>query len=163
MSYKILRTVRIALSIIAIITCCICVIVKTVSARKAEKAAATDISKISVMFTEKESRYGSSSNYYDTNYHIAYTMKITNNTKVDWAYLEITTKIYSKNNEFLGSISSTVGAKRDDYILKVGETAKSITEIEASRPDAFFKELYESELSDLIYKSEVTFGRYYED
>lgn len=162
MSVKVAKTIRIILLVVACIAC----IAGVSMSQKAAKEAATDVSKINVQITGKNSYHKDDVGVYiyGCNY-VDFTYKITNNTKVDWGYLKITTYVYDKNGKSLGTITSEFGQNygSSDFKVKVGETVTKDSTIEenAYNPSEFFMKLYESSFSDLEFKSEVTYGSYY--
>lgn len=99
MNVKVAKTIRIILLVIACIAC----IAGVSMSQKAAKEAATDVSKINVQITGKNSYHKDDVGgyIYGCNY-VDFTYKITNNTKVDWGYLKITTYVYDKNGKSLG-------------------------------------------------------------
>lgn len=160
MNVKTAKTIRIILLVIA---CIACIVGVTIS-QKAAKEAATDVSKINVQITDRDCYYNQNESPYTNGcYHIDFTYKITNNTKVDWGYLKITTYVYDKSGKQLGTITSEFGSSygSSDLKLKVGETVTKSSGLKDNRPNDFFAALYETPLSDLRFESEVTYGSYY--
>ena len=159
MSVKVAKTIRIILLVIA------CIAGVSMSQMTA-KEAATDVSKINVQITGKNSYHKDNvgAYIYGCNY-VDFAYKITNNTKVDWGYLKITTYVYDKKGKSLGTITSEFGQSygSSDFKVKVGETVTKDSSIEenAYNPSDFFMKLYEYDFSDLEFKSEVTYGTYY--
>ena len=91
-------------------------------------------------------------------------MKSKNKAKVDWRYLSITTYVYDKDGTSLGTITSEFGSRYgdSDLRLKVGGTVIKKSGLKDNQPDKFFTTLYESDLSELRFESEVTYGVYIE-
>lgn len=162
MNVKVAKKIRIILLAIACIACATGVDLS----QNAAKEAAIDVSKINVQITGKNSYHkGNVGTYmYGCNY-IDFIYKITNNTKVDWAYLEITTFVYDKNGESLGTIISEFGQSdgSSEFNVKVGETVTKDYSFEedADNPSDFFMKLYEYDFSEFEFKTEVTNGAYY--
>lgn len=153
------KKIRTVLLVIACIACC----VGFSLSQKAEKKAATDISKISVQIIDKECYYNQNESPYTNGcYHIDFTYKIINNAKVDWRYLVITTYVFDKDGTSLGTITSEFGSPygSSDLKLKVSDTITKKAGFKDNQPDSFFSTIYESELSDLKFESEVTDGTY---
>ena len=156
MNVKTAKTIRIILLVIACIAC----IVGVNISQKAAKEAATDVSKINVQITDRDCYYNQNESPYTNGcYHIDFTYKITNNTKVDWVYLKITTYVYDKSGKQLGNITSEFGSS-SNFKLKVGETVTKSSGFKDNQPDDFFTALYETPLSDLKFESKVTYGSY---
>ena len=162
MTVKVAKTIRIILLVIAFFAC----IVGVEISQKAAKEAAIDVSKINIQITGKNSYHKDNvgTYMYGCNY-VDFTYNITNNTKVDWAYLEITTFVYDKNGESLGTIISEFGQSdgSSEFNVKVGETVTKDYSFEedADNPSDFFMKLYEYDFSEFEFKTEVTNGAYY--
>lgn len=154
MSVKALRIIRIILLVVAVIAC----IVGVVKSKKAGR----DPAKIDVQITDKY-RYHKENDgaWINGRYYIDYTFKITNNTTVDWKYLQIKTNVFDKNGKSLGTITSEFGSS-SGFELRAGETISQVSSIadSANNPGEFFTTLFNSDLSDLVFESEVTSGTY---
>lgn len=150
--------------LIPIIT--IVLLIVGIKACSAAKEAAHDVSKIDIQVINKESYSGIDENSWSNSetYYVKLTYNITNNTKVDWGYLDIKTYVYTMNNELLGTISTQYGTSlgTSDFRIDRGESLKKTTEISTNNPDDFFTRLYESDLSQFRFKSEVSYGSYYD-
>lgn len=162
MSVKTAKNIRIILMVIA----CVAVISGITNSQKAAKEAATDVSKINVQITNMNCYHKQNDGAYTYGrYYIDFTFKITNNTKVDWGYLKVTTYVYDKSGKALCTIKSEFGQSygSSDLKLKVGETVTTDSSIaeNAYNPGDSFMRMYESNLSDLRFESEVTYGSYY--
>ncbi len=161
MNLKTAKTIRKILLIVA----CVAFIAGVSMSQQAAKEAATDLSKISVKITDKECYYNQNETYYINGcYHIDFTYEIKNKAKVDWRYLSITTYVYDNDGTSLGTITSEFGSHYgdSDLRLKVGGTVIKKSGLKDNQPDKFFTTLYESDLSELRFESEVTYGVYIE-
>lgn len=145
---KVTKIIRIVLLVIA----CITFFVGLSFSKIASDKAAHDLSKIKVSITQKST---SSSEVY-------LTYEIKNNTKVNWSYLEIKTYVYDKSGNSLGAITATLGTNYSNSDLKL-EKGKKISKKVTLKYDNsdFMQTLYDANLSDLVFESEVTYGSYY--
>ena len=160
MRVKVLRIVRIILLAAAVIAC-VAGVVKT-------KKAGRDVSKIDVQITAKHCYHKENDGaWINGRYYIDYTFEIANHTNVGWKYLQITTYVSDKNGKSLGTITTEFGSSygASDLKLRVGETVTIDSSIadSANQPGEFFTTLFNSDLSDLVFASEVTGGTYYDD
>ncbi|MBR3436410.1 MAG: hypothetical protein IKG97_01510 [Lachnospiraceae bacterium] len=159
-----LRTLKI-IRIILLVLACIAFFVGIGLSQKAEKARKTDLSKINVKIVGKECYYNQfEAPYTNGYYHILLTYELTNKTKVDWKYLSVETIVYDKNGKTIGSLTAEFGNSygASNLKLKVGEKATRDSELKDNMPSTFFMTLYDSDLSDLTFESEITYGTYYE-
>lgn len=153
------KKIRIILLVIACIAC----FVGASKSRAAEKKAATDVSKIKVQIVDKECYHkAAESEYRSGYYYVDLTYKITNRTKTTWSYLNITTYVYDKDGKSLGTITSEFGSTygTSDLKLKAGGTVTQSSSFKSNQPDDFFATMYVSDLSELVFESEVTYGRH---
>ena len=163
---KVVKAIRIILLVIA------CVMLFTgaiktgiYNAQKAqlEKEVATDVSKIKVEFLKKKSYYKSSEGQYGMGYyHVDYTCRFVNNTKVDWTYLSLETAVYDKSGKKVGTITSSFGSSYEssDFRLKVGESRLETINLKDTQLYGLIETLYNSDLSSLRFETKITYGTY---
>ncbi len=152
-NYKVVRVINIILFVVALISC----MPGYHRAKIAEREAATDMSRIQVEIVEKKSYFDES----NQKYCVDITYEFENKTKVDWDYLSLTTYVYDRSGKSLGTITSKFGYS-SSFKLKAGQTIKQDSQFAEYYLDDFFKTLYESNLSELVLETEVTYGGYSE-
>lgn len=144
---------------------CICCFVGVVLSQVAAAESARDVTKIDIQITGRDSCYNpKESPYINGCYHVDMTYRITNHTKVEWKYLKITTTVSDRSGTVLGTIRGEFGTpygnsalhvkpeESVDLMLPLDQNPNSMTD--------FFAILYEWDLSDLVFESEVTSGTY---
>ncbi len=161
---KVMKRIRIILLIVAIIAC----IAGYPIAKDAEHEAATDVTKIDIQVVDKECYFDEDSGaYMYGKYVINLKLEFTNDTDVDWSYLNVSTRVFDKDGEQLGTITSSFGSSYgdSDFLLEEDETITRKTSLSENKgyEDDFFVALYNSDLSDLVFECEVTDGRYIEE
>ena len=159
MSISVAKKIRIALLVVA----CITFIVGIVLSKKADEKDARDLSKITAEVIGKETHFNEYEKGYTTGmYYIDLTYTIKNSGRSTWCYLEVTTFVYDKNDRNIGKIKSTFGESYGPSDLKLapGESVKQYTQLKDNIPDDFFVTLYDSDLSDLKFECQITYGSY---
>ena len=150
---------------ILLIVSCVAFVFGVIASTRARDLAARDVSKIHISIIEKDSYRGpDASSYLDDCYHIVLTYRIENNTKVDWSYLKTITYVYDKNGISIGNISTEFGSAygESNFRLKAGDVTVKTTELTSQTLKDFFSQLYNCDIQELKFESEIVGGRYFE-
>ena len=140
---------------------CIAFLIGLCLSAAAENKAATDPTRIQVTIVDKTCRTEPDDWSYGTKYCIDYTYEIKNPTKSDWCALTIKTYVYDKNGTSLGTLTTDFGSSGSgEFRIRSGETMTKVAHFENSDPDAFYQQLYQSDLENLTFESEVSYGTY---